>query len=63
MKICNSLFIYIVVPKNSLEEREVVKHAETSTNEVKLIQKINEHNGAVNGVSVFKNNLIASGSG
>lgn len=46
-----------------IQETEVVKHAETSGNEVRLIQRFDEHNGAVNSVAMFGNRLIASGSG
>ncbi|XP_043472467.1 WD repeat, SAM and U-box domain-containing protein 1-like isoform X1 [Leptopilina heterotoma] len=49
--------------ENDESESEVVKHAETSSNEVKVICCIDDNTGSVNGVSVFKNNLIASGSG
>ncbi|XP_033208709.1 WD repeat, SAM and U-box domain-containing protein 1-like isoform X2 [Belonocnema kinseyi] len=56
-------FQYSENSENSLGEREVVKHAEGSMNDVKLIHRIDDIGGAVNGVSVYKNNLIASCSG
>ncbi|XP_031788789.1 WD repeat, SAM and U-box domain-containing protein 1 isoform X1 [Nasonia vitripennis] len=49
--------------KTLIQETEVVKHAETSGNDVKLIQRLDDHNGAVNSVAMFGNRLIASGSG
>ncbi|KAJ8686204.1 hypothetical protein QAD02_021998 [Eretmocerus hayati] len=46
-----------------IQEANVVEHAESSSNEVKLIQRLDDHQGAVNTVSIFGNRLIASGSG
>ena len=51
------------IDKTFIQETEVVKYAETSGNEVILIQKLDDHNGSVNSVSMFGNRLIASGSG
>ncbi|CAB0039709.1 unnamed protein product, partial [Trichogramma brassicae] len=48
--------------KSLIQETDVVKHAETSGNDVKLIQKLDEHNGAVNSVCMFGNRLVASAS-
>ncbi|XP_023246958.1 WD repeat, SAM and U-box domain-containing protein 1-like [Copidosoma floridanum] len=49
--------------KEFIHESDVVKHAETGGNEVTLIQRLDDHNGAVNSVAMFGNRLIASGSG
>ncbi|KAL7306022.1 hypothetical protein TKK_0001488 [Trichogramma kaykai] len=48
--------------KSLIQETDVVKHAETSGNDVKLVQKLDEHNGAVNSVCMFGNRLVASAS-
>lgn len=40
-----------------------MKNAETSINDMKLIQKLEEHAGVVNSVAFYGNHLIASGSG
>lgn len=44
-------------------EHDVMKNVETYANEVKLIQKLEEHNGAVNSVAFYGNSLLASASG
>ncbi|XP_015187428.1 PREDICTED: WD repeat, SAM and U-box domain-containing protein 1 isoform X1 [Polistes dominula] len=49
--------------KNAVHEQDVVQNAESFGNEVKLIQRMDDHGGAVNGVAFYGNNLIASGSG
>ncbi|KAK2589010.1 hypothetical protein KPH14_001855 [Odynerus spinipes] len=49
--------------KNAIHEQDVVQNAESSGNEVKLIQRMDDHGGAVNGVAFYGNHLIASGSG
>lgn len=40
-----------------------MKNAETSTNDVRLIQRLEEHTGVVNSVAFSGNRLVASGSG
>nr|KAF7433992.1 hypothetical protein H0235_002183 [Vespula pensylvanica] len=49
--------------KNAMHEHDVLQNAESSRNEVKLIQRMDDHGGAVNGVAFYGNDLIASGSG
>ncbi|KZC07174.1 WD repeat, SAM and U-box domain-containing protein 1 [Dufourea novaeangliae] len=44
-------------------EQDVMKNAETSINDVKLLQRLEDHNGVVNSVAFYGNHLIASGSG
>ncbi|CAK9819292.1 WD repeat, SAM and U-box domain-containing protein 1 [Anthophora quadrimaculata] len=44
-------------------ERNVMKNAETSFNDVQLIQRLEEHTGVINSVAFYGNHLIASGSG
>lgn len=46
-----------------MHEHDVLQNAESSRNEVKLIQRMDDHGGAVNGVAFYGNDLIASGSG
>ncbi|XP_046734061.1 WD repeat, SAM and U-box domain-containing protein 1-like [Diprion similis] len=46
-----------------LGEHEVVKQAECTDNKVSLIQRIDDHGGAVNSVAFYGNTLLASGSG
>ncbi|CAL7950830.1 unnamed protein product [Xylocopa violacea] len=48
---------------NATYEQNVMKNAETSINDVQLIQKLEEHAGVVNSVAFYGNHLIASGSG
>lgn len=40
-----------------------MKNAETSINEVQLIQRLEDQNGVINSVACYGNQLIASGSG
>lgn len=40
-----------------------MKNAETSVNDVQLVQRLEEHGGVVNSVAFYGNHLIASGSG
>ncbi|XP_015610586.1 WD repeat, SAM and U-box domain-containing protein 1 isoform X2 [Cephus cinctus] len=47
----------------TLQEDKVVKQAESTENEVKLVQRLDDHSGAVNTVAFYGNTLIASGSG
>ncbi|XP_076377154.1 WD repeat, SAM and U-box domain-containing protein 1 isoform X4 [Megalopta genalis] len=49
--------------KDAIHEQDVMKNAETSINEVQLIQRLEDHGGAVNSVACYGNRLIASGSG
>ncbi|XP_076388517.1 WD repeat, SAM and U-box domain-containing protein 1 isoform X2 [Megachile rotundata] len=49
--------------QNADYEQSVMKNAETSINDVRLIKKLDEHAGAVNSVALYGNRLIASGSG
>ncbi|XP_071867920.1 uncharacterized protein isoform X3 [Bombus fervidus] len=44
-------------------EQTVMKNAETSINDVQLIQRLEEHGGVINSVAFYGNHLIASGSG
>ncbi|KMQ94861.1 wd sam and u-box domain-containing protein 1 [Lasius niger] len=44
-------------------EKDVMRNVETYANEVRLIQRLEEHNGAVNSVAFYGNNLLASASG
>ncbi|XP_033185923.2 WD repeat, SAM and U-box domain-containing protein 1 isoform X1 [Bombus vancouverensis nearcticus] len=44
-------------------EQTVMKNAETSVNDVQLIQRLEEHGGVINSVAFYGNHLIASGSG
>lgn len=44
-------------------EESVMKNAETSVNDVQLVQRLEEHGGVVNSVAFYGNHLIASGSG
>ncbi|PSN46100.1 hypothetical protein C0J52_02299 [Blattella germanica] len=46
-----------------IEEQEVVKQAEVDENTVKVLQRLEEHDGAVNTCAFFSNRFIASGSG
>ena len=41
----------------------MLRQVEETSNEVQLLQRLDEHNGAVNGVAVYGNRLVASGSG
>lgn len=45
-----------------MHEHDVMKNVETYANEVRLIQRLEEHNGAVNSVAFYGNNLLASAS-
>ncbi|XP_017753364.1 PREDICTED: WD repeat, SAM and U-box domain-containing protein 1-like isoform X2 [Eufriesea mexicana] len=49
--------------QNAEYEKTVMKNAETSINDIKLIQKLEDHAGVVNSVAFYGNHLIASGSG
>ncbi|XP_053982976.1 WD repeat, SAM and U-box domain-containing protein 1-like isoform X1 [Hylaeus volcanicus] len=44
-------------------ERDVMRNAETSINDVRLIQRLENQAGVINSVAFHGNNLIASGSG
>ncbi|XP_076678965.1 WD repeat, SAM and U-box domain-containing protein 1 isoform X2 [Andrena cerasifolii] len=44
-------------------EQDVMKNAETSTNDVRLVQRLEEHTGVINSVAFSGNRLVASGSG
>lgn len=46
-----------------MHEQDVMRNVETFANEVRLIQRLEEHNGAVNSVAFYGNNLLASASG
>lgn len=46
-----------------MHEHNVMRNAETYANEVRLIQKLEDHNGAVNSVAFHGNTLLASASG
>ncbi|XP_066594956.1 WD repeat, SAM and U-box domain-containing protein 1-like isoform X2 [Prorops nasuta] len=50
------------VNKNCVQEQDVVQNAESTANEMKLIQRLDDHGGAVNSVAFYSNNLVASGS-
>ncbi|EZA49221.1 WD repeat, SAM and U-box domain-containing protein [Ooceraea biroi] len=49
--------------KGTMHEQDVMRNAETYANEVRLIQRLEEHNGAVNSVAFHGNNLLSSASG
>ncbi|XP_076226108.1 WD repeat, SAM and U-box domain-containing protein 1 isoform X2 [Nomia melanderi] len=49
--------------KSAIHERDVMKNAETSINEVQLIRRLEDQNGVINSVACYGNQLIASGSG
>ncbi|XP_043263892.1 WD repeat, SAM and U-box domain-containing protein 1-like [Colletes gigas] len=44
-------------------ERDVMRNAETSINDVRLIQRLEDQPGVINSVAFYGNHLIASGSG
>lgn len=46
-----------------MHEQNVMTNVEMYANEVRLIQRLEEHNGAVNSVTFHGNNLLASASG
>lgn len=49
--------------QSTIDERDVMRNVETHANEVRLIQRLEEHNGAVNSVAFYGNNLLSSASG
>ncbi|TGZ53321.1 WD repeat, SAM and U-box domain-containing protein 1 [Temnothorax longispinosus] len=49
--------------KSTMHEHDLMRNVETYANEVRLIQRLEEHNGAVNSVAFHRNNLLASASG
>lgn len=49
--------------KSTKHEHDLMKNVETYANEVRLIQRLEEHNGAVNSVAFHGNNFLASASG
>ncbi|XP_076285183.1 WD repeat, SAM and U-box domain-containing protein 1 isoform X2 [Lasioglossum baleicum] len=49
--------------KGAMHEQDVMKNAETSVNDVQLIQRLEDHSGVINSVACYGNHLIASGSG
>ncbi|KYM78707.1 WD repeat, SAM and U-box domain-containing protein 1 [Atta colombica] len=49
--------------KITKHEHDLMKNVETYANEVRLIQRLEEHNGAVNSVAFHGNNFLASASG
>lgn len=53
----------LFIRSKSLQESNVVLNAETSTNEVQLIQRLDDHGGAVNSVAFGAHRQIASASG
>ncbi|XP_048514135.1 WD repeat, SAM and U-box domain-containing protein 1-like isoform X2 [Athalia rosae] len=63
VKPCSPKQHYTSGAETFVGEQEVVKQAECSDNKVRLIQKIDDHGGAVNTVAFHANNLVASGSG
>lgn len=46
-----------------MHEHDLMRNVETYANEVRLIQRLEEHCGAVNSVAFHGNNLLASASG
>lgn len=46
-----------------MREQDVMRNVETYANEVRLIQRLEEHNGAVNSIAFYGNNLLSSASG
>lgn len=54
---------FIHLQLNAVKEQRYLENAETVDSEAKVIQSLEDHGGAVNGVSFHGNNLIASGSG
>ncbi|XP_011630777.1 WD repeat, SAM and U-box domain-containing protein 1-like isoform X1 [Pogonomyrmex barbatus] len=49
--------------KSTMHEQDVMRNVETYANEVRLIQRLEDHYGAVNSVAFHGNNLLASASG
>ncbi|XP_017890278.1 WD repeat, SAM and U-box domain-containing protein 1-like [Ceratina calcarata] len=49
--------------RSTAYEQNVMKNAETSRNDVQLIQRLEDHTGVVNSVAFYGNHMIASGSG
>ncbi|XP_011497055.1 PREDICTED: WD repeat, SAM and U-box domain-containing protein 1-like [Ceratosolen solmsi marchali] len=60
--ICHNSVMLQNKSKDKKVKTDVVKHAETNNNEVILVQRLNDHKGAINSVAIFGNCLIASGS-
>lgn len=46
-----------------MREQDVMRNVETYANEIRLIQRLEEHNGAVNSIAFYGNNLLSSASG
>jgi len=62
--LCIFIFhIFIFIFQSTVHEQNVMRNVETYANEVRLIQKLEEHNGAVNSVAFYGNNLLSSASG
>lgn len=46
-----------------MHEQDVMRNVETYANEVRLVQRLEEHSGAVNSVAFHGNNFLSSASG
>lgn len=57
------IVLYHLFLQTFMQEQELLKHAENTDIDAKIIQKLDEHYGAVNCVSIFGKYLIATGSG